>query len=358
MGLEPPASSWQENYPRCVKRPDFRHLPVREKTSPELNVSGKIAKMRSTNGNIAPMLVALSGGRRVGGEKSTDNGVASTVERSEFDEAKNMYPHLLGPVAAGVEIGVGESSAPGRFKLSDEAMPVSEPTRRSSYADSGGTMAKGDSDFDEEADAGKKPTCCGLDERITRWSIRFPLNKLKILVGVWQILAVFSSITGVEFPSSYAVFLSWINVFNFDLGYIVSASCVVPYLNFYQRLLATTLTPFALVAGLVWTYRMAKRRSGIGSAGEVARRAAWLRHVTAGLLLTFLVSTYDSTRTSNKTEDPGSTQERQRTSTCRMGTLYRSCTLTHEMLSRGRFGRAEPKRMASTYCVAKGIGSL
>ena len=62
MGLEPPASSWQENCPRCVKRPDFRHLPVREKTSPELNVSGKIAKMRSTNGNIAPMLSRLFGG--------------------------------------------------------------------------------------------------------------------------------------------------------------------------------------------------------------------------------------------------------------------------------------------------------
>ncbi|CAN0556127.1 unnamed protein product, partial [Laminaria digitata] len=84
---------------------------------------------------------------------------------------------------------------------------------------------------------------------------------IKILVGVWQILAVFSSITGVEFPASYALFLSWINVLNFDLGYIVSASCVLPSVNFYQSLLATTLGPFVAAAGLMLTYRMAKRRS-------------------------------------------------------------------------------------------------
>lgn len=155
-------------------------------------------------------------------------------------------------------------------------------------------MTKADRDFDEETAAAGKPRCCGLDDWIMRWSLRFPLNKIKILVGVWQILTVFSSITGVDFPPSYSVLLSWINVLNLDLGSIVSASCVLPYFNFYQKLLVTTLAPLALVGGLMLTYRMAKRRSGIGSAGVVARRAAWSRHVTVGLLLTFLVSTCET----------------------------------------------------------------
>ncbi|CAM9792494.1 unnamed protein product, partial [Laminaria digitata] len=62
----------------------------------------------------------------------------------------------------------------------------------------------------------------------------------------------------VEFPASYSLFLSWINVLNFDLGYILSASCVLPSVNFYQQLLATTIAPFVVAAGLVLTYYMAK----------------------------------------------------------------------------------------------------
>ncbi|CAN0413267.1 unnamed protein product, partial [Laminaria digitata] len=70
------------------------------------------------------------------------------------------------------------------------------------------------------------------------------MDKFKIILGAWQILAVFSSVTAVEFPASYSLFLSWINVLNFDLVYILSASCVLPSVNFYQQLLATTIAPF------------------------------------------------------------------------------------------------------------------
>ena len=116
-----------------------------------------------------------------------------------------------------------------------------------------------------------------------------PLDKLKILVVVWQILTIFSSISGVQYPVSYSRFLVWINVVNFDMGDIFSASCILPSANFYVRLLLTTLAPLVLAAVLVLTYNMAKRRAGIGSAGVIAKRAAWSRHVAAGLLLTFLV---------------------------------------------------------------------
>ena len=120
------------------------------------------------------------------------------------------------------------------------------------------------------------------------------MDKLKILVAVWQILVVFSSITGVDFPAPYSQFLSWISVVNLDIGSIFSASCVLPSVNFYARLLITTLAPLALATGLVLTYQMAKYRAGIGSAGVIARRAAWSRHVSAVLILTFLVSLYRS----------------------------------------------------------------
>lgn len=118
------------------------------------------------------------------------------------------------------------------------------------------------------------------------------MDKLKILVVVWQILTVLPSITGVEFPPSYSRFLSWIDVVNLDVGHIFTASCILPAVSFYHRLLLTTLTPLVLAAVLVLTYWMAKRRAGIGSSGVLAARAAWSRHMAAGLLLTFLVSVF------------------------------------------------------------------
>ena len=101
---------------------------------------------------------------------------------------------------------------------------------------------------------------------------------------------MFSSITGVEFPASYSLLLLWINIFNFDLGYILSASCFLPSMNVYQQLLDTTMAPLIMAGGLVLTYHLAKHRAGIGSVRVVAKLAAWSKHVTAVLLLTSLVS--------------------------------------------------------------------
>ena len=137
---------------------------------------------------------------------------------------------------------------------------------------------------------GSRRRCCGIGQRIKRMWSRLPLYKLKVLVVVWQVLTVFPSITGVDFPPVYTQFLSWIDVINFDLANVFSASCVFPGLNFYQRLLVTTLAPIALFGVLVVTYQLAKRRAVVGVAGIIERRAAWSRHMATGLLLTFLVS--------------------------------------------------------------------
>ena len=168
--------------------------------------------------------------------------------------------------------------------LSSDEVPSGDDARSSTEPDLGLDGAIVNRANDEW-----KPKCCGVSVSIKAWASRLPLDKLKILVVVWQILTLFSSITEVEFPACYAIFLSWIDVVNLDIGHIVSASCILPSVNFYARLLVTTLAPLVLAAGLLLTYFVAKRRAGIGSAGVIARRAAWSRHVAAGLLLTFLV---------------------------------------------------------------------
>ena len=155
-----------------------------------------------------------------------------------------------------------------------------------------GSSANGEranSRVDADAGSGGRSRSGWVGDKVKSWVSILPLDKLKIIVVVWQILTGFSGITGVEYPASYSTFLSWLNVVNLDLGSIFSASCVLPSANFYLSLLLTTLTPLGLAAVLVFTFHMAKHRAGIGSAGVIARRAAWSRHVAAGLLLTFLV---------------------------------------------------------------------
>jgi len=139
-------------------------------------------------------------------------------------------------------------------------------------------------DVDERGET----ACCRLDERLKRWASRLPLDKLKILVVVWQILAVFPSITRVDFPLSYSRFLDLINVVNLDIGQILSAACVLPGLGFYDRLLVTTLTPMGLIILLALTFQVAKRRAGPTNLD--AKQLALSRHITVGLLATFLVS--------------------------------------------------------------------
>lgn len=230
-------------------------------------------------------------------EHTQSAGGAAPVETPAVGMSGMRGRHIWPPGGViGEETPVGVSNVPGKH-VRDEGRPASNLSRRltgASAGDAGGTAQQASSrarQFDTTDPAGiKKSKCLGLGEIIKRWASKVPLDKFKIVVVVWQILTVFSGVAGVEYPSSYAKLLSWLNLVNLDIGEIFSASCVLPRVNFYARLLATTLTPFVLAAGLVLTYRIAIRRSAIGSAGVAGRRDAWSRHVTAGLLLTFLVS--------------------------------------------------------------------
>lgn len=256
-------------------RPATHELPGRE-----IGSSESIAAARS--GGPVTLFPAGAGRSRSGSFRAFTGvtpfaGVAPIDLSEDGDcEGESAGPH--GTVGGG---GAQSSAVAGRGSIT-----------RSERAPAGGRANLLGAGIEKSDDGERgRPGCCGrLGERLKRLALRVPLDKLKILVVVWQILTVFPSVTGVDYPPVYARFLSWIDVVNFDVGNIFSASCALPFVDFYQRLLLTTLAPIGLGAVLVLTYWMAKRRAGIGSAGVLARRAAWSRHMAAGLLLTFLVS--------------------------------------------------------------------
>ncbi|CAM9486217.1 unnamed protein product [Scytosiphon promiscuus] len=122
-----------------------------------------------------------------------------------------------------------------------------------------------------------------------RWVFRaVPLQSLKIVVVVWQILTQFADAANVTYPSLYQDFLGAIDIINFDVGSMLSAGCLWSDIDFHHRLLLSTLGPLVLVGLLAITYWIAMHRSKAGrrmASAETIRH----RHQTALLLLTFLV---------------------------------------------------------------------
>ena len=116
---------------------------------------------------------------------------------------------------------------------------------------------------------------CGLGDKFKYWVSKFPFDKLKLLVVVWQILTVFSKLSGVDYPVSYSRFLLWVNVVNLNIGDIASAACILSSENFYPGLVLTTLAPRVLISVLLLEYKIEKNRAGIGSDGVISKRASW-----------------------------------------------------------------------------------
>eukprot|EP00752_Nemacystus_decipiens_P008185 g7321.t1 len=116
-----------------------------------------------------------------------------------------------------------------------------------------------------------------------------PLQAVKIVVVVWQILTQFAEVANITYPGVYQDFINAINIINFDLGSVLAAGCLWSEIDFHGRLLVSTLGPLVAVGLLSVTYWIAMRRVGakVDRAGvvEIIRR----KHQTALLLLTFLV---------------------------------------------------------------------
>ena len=89
----------------------------------------------------------------------------------------------------------------------------------------------------------------------------------------------------VTYPDVYQRFLDALEVFNFDLTWILSAGCVMD-VDYHDCLLASTIPPLIALAFMAGTYAAAVR---INRGAPEALQKIWNKHVSMVLLLTFLV---------------------------------------------------------------------
>ncbi|CAN0225140.1 unnamed protein product, partial [Scytosiphon promiscuus] len=122
----------------------------------------------------------------------------------------------------------------------------------------------------------------GRVERIARY---IPLQSFKIIIVSWQILTQFTSVANVAYPDVYQHFLDMLDVFNFELGWALSAGCVVD-LDFHDRLLISTVGPMIGVLFLVMTYAAV---AFVSRDSPETLKTIWNKHVFMVLLLAFLV---------------------------------------------------------------------
>ncbi|CAM9774589.1 unnamed protein product [Ectocarpus sp. 6 AP-2014] len=122
----------------------------------------------------------------------------------------------------------------------------------------------------------------GIVERVGRY---IPLQSVKIVVVAWQIMTQFTNVANVTYPDVYQNFLNGLEVFNFDLSWILSAGCVVD-VDFHDRLLMATVGPIFAALLLACTFAAAVRiHRGATDTLENVRH----KHVFMVLLLTFFV---------------------------------------------------------------------
>ncbi|CAN0064352.1 unnamed protein product, partial [Hapterophycus canaliculatus] len=95
----------------------------------------------------------------------------------------------------------------------------------------------------------------------------------------------FASAANVTYPDVYQRFLDGLDVFNFDLGWILSAACVIE-VDFHDRLLISTIGPTFVLLFLAGTHAAAK---GMHRGDTAALRIIRNKHLSMVLLVTFLV---------------------------------------------------------------------
>ncbi|CAM9273146.1 unnamed protein product [Ectocarpus sp. 4 AP-2014] len=125
----------------------------------------------------------------------------------------------------------------------------------------------------------------GLRRRALR---AVPVQAVKIIVVVWQILTQFADVASASYPGVYEDFLNAVDVVNFDLGSVFAAACLVSDVDFHARLLVSTIGPLVVAGSLAITYRIAVRKHS-ASDGAAAIETIRHKHVTGFLFLTFLV---------------------------------------------------------------------
>eukprot|EP00903_Cladosiphon_okamuranus_P006392 g6257.t1 len=113
-----------------------------------------------------------------------------------------------------------------------------------------------------------------------------PLQSVKIVIVVWQILTQFAAVANVTYPGVYQRCLNAVDsAVNFDWTWMLSAGCVFD-VDFHDRLLAFTIAPLVALLFLAGTYAAATNiNRGARETMQIVRN----KHVALVLLLTFLI---------------------------------------------------------------------
>jgi hypothetical protein len=143
---------------------------------------------------------------------------------------------------------------------------------------------------------------CGVIQKLAS----FNWNKLRIPIVAFQIVTQFINVTGLPLPDIYLKFLSWTDVFNLNLGWLLSLGCLTK-IDFYQTLLITTLIPLAITAALSITHAHVRYRLRVKAAeSHISQRAvaqartarlekALSKHIVVFLAMTFFIYSTVST---------------------------------------------------------------
>lgn len=91
--------------------------------------------------------------------------------------------------------------------------------------------------------------------------------------------------TGVRYPALYKEFLATLDIFNLNVGFVLSLACIL-HTNYYHQLLYATLGPMVLFMALAGVYTIAKKRNGHSPA---AQRTVKNKHLCIALFVLFFV---------------------------------------------------------------------
>jgi hypothetical protein len=131
-------------------------------------------------------------------------------------------------------------------------------------------------------------------KKLSRALAAIPSSALRIPLVVIQTLTQFINITGLKVPALYMKFLRWLSVINLDMKWLLSAGCIVS-LDFYGKLLTTTLLPICVIAvlGLIHLRVRYKhqtyRYTTTAALHEELLNNAIAKHSRALLAFTFLI---------------------------------------------------------------------
>lgn len=95
----------------------------------------------------------------------------------------------------------------------------------------------------------------------------------------------FTEIAGAVYPDEYEAFLSTMTLVKFDIGSIMSSSCLVST-DFYHRLVISTVAPLVTLLACVGSYAIATTRNrNSRTAGPIVKH----KHLSVGLFIVFFV---------------------------------------------------------------------